>query len=29
MCAYVAKAGRLPAKTADFISFLKAKLGPG
>jgi len=28
MGAYVAKAGRLPAKTADFVSFLKAALGP-
>jgi DNA-binding transcriptional LysR family regulator len=29
MGAYLAKAGRLPAKTADFVSFLKAALGPG
>jgi len=29
MCAYVAKAGRLPAKTAEFINFLKVELGPG
>jgi len=28
MGAYVAKEGRLPAKTADFVSFLKAALGP-
>jgi DNA-binding transcriptional LysR family regulator len=26
MCAYVAKAGRLPAKTAEFVKFLKAEL---
>jgi DNA-binding transcriptional LysR family regulator len=29
MGAYVAKVGRLPAKTAEFVDFLKAKLGPG
>lgn len=28
MCAFFAKAGRLPAKTADFVNFLKAALGP-
>jgi DNA-binding transcriptional LysR family regulator len=27
MCAYVAKAGGLPAKTAEFVKFLKAELG--
>jgi len=29
MCAYVAKTGRLPAKTAEFVGFLKAAIGPG
>jgi DNA-binding transcriptional LysR family regulator len=28
MCAYYAKAKRLPAKTADFITFLAASIGP-
>jgi DNA-binding transcriptional LysR family regulator len=28
MCAYYAKAKRLPAKTADFITFLATSIGP-